>query len=288
MTTFGRLPHSPRFAAVAAFVLVALAAGVVLFRYEAARIAHERVQAAAIGRQFTAAVQQRIDQALASTSALAALVKLAKGEIVDFELTAATLLSFYPGASALELAPDGVVREVVPRIGNERAIGHNLLADPARDKEAFLARSTGKLTLAGPFPLVQGGMGAAGRLPVFLEDADGKPAFWGFAVVLIRFPEMLDAARLPMLTERGYRYVLWRLHPDTRQRHVIAATDGGELIDPVDLPLQVPNATWTLSIVPAHGWQDRAGLSWRIGVALLLCVAAARIAWILHRQRHAA
>lgn len=70
----------------------------------------------------------------------------------------------YPGAAA---QPDGILKYVVPLKGNEGAIGHNLLLNPERTKEAFLARDTGKLTLAGHFNLVQGGIGAAARLPIF-------------------------------------------------------------------------------------------------------------------------
>jgi len=60
-------------------------------------------------------------------------------------------------------------------VGNEKAIGLNLLEDPVMKKEATLARDTGKLVLAGPLNLVQGGVGVIGRLPVLLEGEDGKP-----------------------------------------------------------------------------------------------------------------
>ena len=64
------------------------------------------------------------------------------GKIDNFEATAIGMLPYYPGAASLQLAPDGVIREIVPLAGNEKAIGHNLLADPTRNKEAFLARDT--------------------------------------------------------------------------------------------------------------------------------------------------
>jgi sensor domain CHASE-containing protein len=58
---------------------------------------------------------------------------------------------YYPGVMSLQLAPNGVVRQIYPLKGNEKALGHNLLADPARNKEAFIARNSGQMTLAGPF-----------------------------------------------------------------------------------------------------------------------------------------
>jgi sensor domain CHASE-containing protein len=264
--------HRAQAFAAAAFVLSALVAATVVWRSERVRVEHERVRAEELALQYTHAVQLGIENALSSTYAMATLVKLGNGTVQDFDTTAATLLTFYPGASALELAPGGVVRQVTPLAGNERAVGHNLLADPQRDKEAFRARDSGRLTLAGPFKLVQGGMGAAGRLPVYLDDRLGVSSFWGFTIVLIRFPDILNTAHLPRLVERGYRYELWRVHPDNGQKHVIAASSDAALDNPVQVPLHVPNATWTLSVSPAGGWSDPAGLAMKAGLGILACI----------------
>ena len=39
-------------------------------------------------------------------------------------------------------------------------MGLNMLEHPDRKKEANLAKTSGQYTIAGPFPLVQGGNGA--------------------------------------------------------------------------------------------------------------------------------
>ena len=96
----------------------------------------------------------------------------ANGQPEGFEALAAQLLPYYHGASAMALAPDGVVRQIVPLIGNEKAIGHDLLKDPERDKEAIRARDSGQLVLAGPFPLVQGGLAAAARCARAVQAPD--------------------------------------------------------------------------------------------------------------------
>jgi len=153
-----RIPPSRRAFAVtvAVFLLSAAVAIAAVWGSETRRIARERAQAEELAQQYSNVIELNVEQALSSTYALGTLVKLGKGSVQDFDITAATLLTFYPGASALELAPGGVVRQVVPLAGNEPAVGHNLLVDPERDKEAFLARDSGKLTLAGPFKLLQG------------------------------------------------------------------------------------------------------------------------------------
>ena len=61
---------------------------------------------------------------------------------------------------AHELAKDGIVSHIYPMKGNEEAMGLNMLEHPDRKKEANLAKTSGQYTIAGPFPLVQGGNGA--------------------------------------------------------------------------------------------------------------------------------
>jgi sensor domain CHASE-containing protein len=205
------------------FVLAAMMAGAVITQIELTLGAQRRSQTSQVAASHAQGIQRRLERALTATYALAALVRQGQGEIGDFAAVATEMLPFYPGAASLQLAPDGVVRQIVPLVGNEAAIGHDLLADPARTKEAFLAKDTGRLTLAGPFELMQGGLGAVGRLPVFLDVDSGQSRFWGFTIVLLRFPDVLDPSRLLHLSAQGYDYLLWRRHPDTGERQIIAA-----------------------------------------------------------------
>ena len=222
------------------------------------RIAAQRVVAIDTARAGVARLQLNINHALSATSALAALVRQGGGQVPHFEAVGAEILKLYPGIGAVQLAPAGVVRQVVPLAGNEKALGHDLLADSQRTKEAFLARDTGRLTLAGPFNLMQGGLGAVGRLPVFLPDAAGLPAFWGFTSALIRFPAVLNTAGFADIERQGYQWVLWRTHPDTAQRQVIAASGADNLLAPASFGMTVPNGEWTFSIAPVAGWGDAA------------------------------
>jgi sensor domain CHASE-containing protein len=221
------------------FLLSLLVGALLVWQAAQQREQQARDRLADMASDHAQAIQRNIERALSATYALAALVRHGNGSVPDFEATAREMLAYYPGAASLQLAPDGVVRHVVPLQGNEKAIGHNLLQDPVRNKEAFLARVSGRLTLAGPFELVQGGLGAVGRLPVFLGE--GRRVFWGFTTVLIRFPEVLEDARLGQLDAQGQDYELWRMHPDSGERQVIARSGKTALVDPVDQSLELPN-----------------------------------------------
>ena len=267
----GKLLSRPAYVAVLVFVSsVVLGAGLI-WRLEVYRLHQARHLAAILAAERAYSIQISIDHVLSATYTLAAMLQQGKGVIPDFAQTAGRLLHFYPGAAALQLAPGGIIRQVVPLAGNEQAMGHDLLHDPERDKEALLARNSGRLMLAGPFDLIQGGRGAAGRLPVFLDDGQGKEVFWGFAIVLIAFPAALAPAQLSELQERGYAYELTRRHPDSGDKQVISAS-ARTPIDPVERTLQVPNARWTLSVAPAAGWNAGSGLWWKSAVTLLFCL----------------
>ncbi|WP_018988667.1 bifunctional diguanylate cyclase/phosphodiesterase [Aromatoleum toluclasticum] len=275
----------PLLVGLVVFLATALVSGVLISDFERQRIEVRRAEVADELFDEAQDLRSNIEHALAVTYALAALVRQGDGSIQNFEALAEQMLPFYQGASALLLAPAGVVRQIVPLAENAAAIGHDLLADPARNREAFLARDTGKLTLAGPFPLKQGGVGAVGRLPVYLPDESGRPAFWGFVAVVIRFPDVLTRALLPSADKYRFDFELWRTHPDTGARQVIAASSGRPLVEPVEHVIEVPNGVWTLGAAPVAGWNDDSGLPFEFAVAAVLCFALGWLATSLMQLR---
>ncbi|MBL8394417.1 MAG: CHASE domain-containing protein [Candidatus Accumulibacter sp.] len=266
----------PWYVALLVFLLTGTLAAGLIWRQEQYRMREARNLATSLAAERTHDIQTGVDRVLSATYALAAMVQQGKGVVSNFEVTASRLLRYFPGASALQLAPDGVVRQVVPLVGHEKSIGHDLMHDPARGKEAQQIRDSGQLMLAGPFQSIQGDQAADGRLPVFLEDSQGQPAFWGFAIVLIALPEVLASAGLDELPARGYAYELWRHHPETGDKMVIGSSPTATPSDPVDKAFAVPNATWTLSVAPLGGWTDTRDLWWQSAVGLLFC---ALLAW---------
>ncbi len=251
-----------------------------------------RTQAMADAADRAGAVQTAINRALSSTYALGAMVRESKGAISDFDAYASQLIRYYPGVASLQLAPGGTVNRIYPLKGNEKALGHNLLQDPARTKEAFIARDTGKMTLAGPFKLVQGGIGAVGRLPIYLpRQAGGKPEFWGFSIAMLRFPEVLDDAGLAWLRQRGYQYALWRTHPDTHAEQVIAASPGLDARPPdaASYRIVTPNGAWMLDVTPTAGWINHDILLRDTASVLLLSLLMGWLArqMVLLRQQRA-
>ncbi len=193
-------------------------------------------------------ISSELDRQLSATFALAATLRQGGGQIDNFPAIGREMVLAYGALGSVQLAPDGIVSQIYPHKGNEAAIGHNLLEDPARRAEAKRTINSGKLTLAGPVELIQGGVAVIGRLPVFLPDKTGNEKFWGFSIVLIPLEELLERAELHQLSNDGFEYQLWRVSPDTGKRHEFASSSEGELIGHVDHSFKVPNSTWHLTV----------------------------------------
>jgi len=256
------------------FVVAALASAGVIWKLEQRSLATDRLRMEALASDHAHAIQSTMERALSATYSIAAMVRQGKGNVPDFEGVANEMLPWYPGVSILGLSPGGVIQRVAPLAGNEKSIGFDQLKDPVQGREARLARDTGKLTLAGPLKLVQGGLGAVGRMPIFLDGPDGKPEFWGLTYAVIRFPQALNNVRLTQLTEGGVAYSLWRINPDTGARETIAAS-AMEPVAPVERSLTVPNGQWTLSVAPVGGWGSTSDLAFKTLLGLIFSVMLA-------------
>lgn len=264
---------------IAAFLAVFAAtfscAGALIWTLEQQEHAQQRTQVTDIAGDHVQALQRAIELALSANNTLVALVRQGQGRVPQFEELGMQMLAFYPGIAAMGLSPGGVVEQVVPRHGNENLLGFDQLNDPLQRAESARAQNSGKLTLAGPVELVQGGLGVVGRQPVFMKDRQGQDKFWGFTFVTIRLPDVLAAARLPLLAERGYQYHLWRVNPATGQEQTIAASATMPGPDAVSRSLTLPNGQWTLSLLPSRGWGAPDILMLRCALGLLFALLMA-------------
>ncbi|WP_229536166.1 hypothetical protein [Pelosinus baikalensis] len=66
--------------------------------------------------------------------------------------------------------------------------------------------------------------------------------------MVLRFPEILESAHLSQLEMQGFAYELWRVHPDTGQKEVIAGSTDALAGEPVERIVKVSNIMWILSL----------------------------------------
>lgn len=133
-------------------------------------------------------IQQKIDEEILITDALAALV-LYNNEPTEEEFNRFTAFFAQHNKEliSLQLAPDGIVTYVTDPLRNRAAIGHNLLEGERSRVSALRAIETGEKIAVGPIDLIQGGRALIVRNPIY--NVDG--GFWGFATVLIDFETLI-------------------------------------------------------------------------------------------------
>lgn len=183
------------------------------------------------------------------------------------------------GLRGLSVAPGNVVRHIWPLAGNEAALGHDLLADPARRNDALRALQANGPVISGRVTLVQGGSAFIARQRIGSAD---KP--WGLAVLVIDDKALLAEAGL---TGGQDRVLLRAILPDGARSAPYLGDEGIDLMEPVRAEVKLPNGKWEISAVPAGGW--RPGWLHRVGYyipAALALVLALLLVWVTRGSFH--
>lgn len=261
------------------FICVAIAGSYAIYLFEQSWKGEQELHLDQITSAQASAIERRLNRSLSATYLLALEVRFNNGEVNNFNNFADETIKALGGISNLQLAPDSVIKHIHPLEGNEKALGHNLLEDDRRRKEAHLAIKERKLTLAGPFELIQGGVAVIGRNPVFIEEG-GEEKFWGFASALIFLDDLLAVTDLKQLEGDGYQFQLARKHPDTGNWEVFASSKAE--IDGISasVPINIPNSYWTLSLsrpLPNRPMNQTEGIGLSVLVAGVLALLLAYI-----------
>ena len=187
---------------------------------------------------------------------------------------------------ARELAEDGVVSRIYPMEGNEAAMGLDMLQNPARKKEARLARLSGEYTIAGPYELVQGGTGALLFDPAYITDQNGEEKFWGFSILVMNWDNFIQEVELEKLEEAGYDYQIWKKDLYTGEKIVIDESENSNLNNSLEVACSVPNDTWYFEIVPENGWITVSQKVFGVIISIALAVMASVGYWQYKMRRY--
>ncbi|MGM3422136.1 diguanylate cyclase domain-containing protein [Pseudomonas benzopyrenica] len=263
-----------------AFVCSACLGWVLLDRFDAETRQRERGQTGEVAATFALSVERVLEQALSATRSLAAMVYQGHGHVPDFTVLARFLLPLYKGAYALSLAPDGIIRQIEPLDRNLLLRDHDLLEDENRDEilRELLAGKETRIEFVGPLKLIQGPIGAVGRLPVLLPDAHGQTRFWGYTAVTLVLPEALADANLAAIVAQGYAYQLTGIDPQTGERRVLQRS-AEELADGICRDVRIEATTWKLCVAPLSRWQNQARHYFD---ASLVVLGSGGVAWLVY------
>lgn len=187
-----------------------------------------------------------------------------------FERYAATALQGAPLLRNLTAAPDFVITYVYPLEGNRQAVGLDYRTVPGQWEQALLAMERGELVVAGPIPLIQGGTGLVGRVPVFVRHGN-TDQFWGLVSSVMDIERLYEAVGLHtygdlQLAIRGL---------DGKGEHGATFFGDPDLFDPtreaVLAPVPFPAGSWQMAALPVTGWTSTSPfLPFLYGLTILL------------------
>lgn len=247
----------------------------------------ERLRAVYAAESTISRVSSQLNRYLAESDFIKKYIE--SGHVLREEEFAGISGNMQDGSSVIkthELAKDGVVSQVYPVAGNEAAIGLDVLHNPARKKEANLARNSGMYTIAGPFELVQGGTGALLFDPIYTDSKKGERSFWGFSILVLQWDNFMEEVELDKMEDAGYRYQIWKKDPYTGEKIVIAESEEDFPGNALEVACSVPNDTWYFEIIPKAGWFSNQQLSLSIAIAAIIGMMSAYACWeLMNRHR---
>ncbi len=187
-------------------------------------------------------------------------------------------------------APGMVISLMYPLVGNEGAVGLDYRTHPTQSEAALRAMRSGQPVVAGPLPLLQGGVGIIAREPVFVldkssaEPPDAKPRFWGLVSAVIDVDLLYRQAGLNEVDAK--LKLALRGVDGTGARGAVFYGDAAVFAaQPVTKTISLPGGTWQMAALPAAGWGQQSGHTlWMIRLfGLLAALAAAALAYFLAR-----
>ncbi|MFR9071823.1 MAG: ATP-binding protein [Blautia sp.] len=164
------------------------------------------------------------------------------------------------------------------------SICSKILPDGRRPR---LTKESGEYTIAGPFELQQGGIGALLFDPIYTTDDSGNKTFWGFSLLVLDWESFLDEIELNTLEEAGYTYEIWKISPATGEHVSIAHSGNSRRFDAMEVLCTVPNDTWHFEIVPKNGWLSplQVFVSFALGLILSLLTSIGFLQFQMRRYK---
>ncbi len=232
-------------------LVLSLATGAYLLQLELEGWQGERRQEAQAQLiRYVSILERQISRALAAAESMESYIRHHGGRVEDFETHSADLLRSVRTISAIELAPDGVIRHVYPATGHQSMLGQRVVESRYAAAAAHRAMLEQRLVLSSPLTLDNGQVAVIGRKPVYLVDRERDELFWGFASVLLELRHLVRDAGLDRLGEGGYRYqlVIDGARPQAGDPQPFEPGQS------VSTAIAVPDGTWQLRLAPLKPW----------------------------------
>lgn len=271
------------FAIIVVFVLLVILFTIIIVHEAYGSIFTRKIEAENLAILYSSGIERSCMQTFILNGIIADLLIIDNDTEENFPLIAARLLPEFPAADCVQLAPDGIVGQVYPLKENEAVLGHNLFADPNRVDEALLTKKSRKITIGGPYKLLQGGEGFIARFPVFNDEE--KTDFWGFVNVVVRVSSIMESFDFSTFENNGFYYSIYRIDDASGETKMIYGRNLSSLKDPVSRRIEMPNAHWEIAVAPETNWVDIHLIAVLVTLSVLLILTFIGLLLLMLRLR---
>lgn len=198
---------------------------------------------------YTDRIMADLKSGMAITDSLEQIVISEDGRCDKFYKVAKNLTN--PSIESIQLAPAGFVSYIYPETSSDLS-RIDQLDEEAQGEYARYAKNNDITSLQGPYDLKDGSQGIVARNPIFLER-HGRRIFWGFAIVIIRVPDIFSDS-LTSLDFFGYQYQLLKTTSPWDPNPVEFYHSEKALVDPVSHWFSLGGDLWELQLMPNSAW----------------------------------
>jgi signal transduction histidine kinase len=242
----------------ATVAVIAVVAGVWLYHRVLLRDERERV--ARVAGPTSEALRAAVERRVALLEGLRSFAESRPSRAAldaEFSVFAQGLTASASGVRALQFVEGGRIVATWPLLGNEAALGYDLLADPRPTIPADVRRAltTREVVVTGPIALVQGGEGLLVR-----ERIAPRAGFPQLAAIILDVPALVREAGIPD-PRTGLR-----LEVRDRGGDWFGGDAQGLAVAPETLVVRVPDGDWTLLAAPLEGWNAAIAAPMRLAV----------------------
>ena len=203
---------NPRFTGFLTFLLMLSLIGFIVFLRYNDNNKNQEKELSNILHVIEQNFQQILKTSYATTLSLTMAIK-DDGRIENFDEIASQLIDKNSGIDAVQLVPNGIIRNIYPLKGNEAAMNYDILKSKYNTrKEAEKSIKRKEIYFAGPFELIQGGKAVVGRLPVFKNSK-----FWGFTAILIKLETLIKSSGIESVDKSKYYFQFSKVNPQTNK-----------------------------------------------------------------------
>jgi PAS domain S-box-containing protein len=193
-------------------------------------------------------------------------------------------------------APDLVISLIVPKEGNEGALGLDYRKNKEQLPAVLRMLASGSELITGPVNLVQGGKGLVLRAPVYLPntssyiDEEVQRELWGAVSLVLNYDKFIEQSGISDATETYDLFIDTVQHPDKRTEDALFGDSTLKGKAPVTLQFDFAFQNWIIYAVPKGGWPETYPDQWKqrgsmalAGLALL--GALVYILWLSQTRR---